>query len=171
MLPLGTDALLPRGHATSHDGQIGDEYPVCERAERGSQAHLRQRAPRCHLPMSESITGLRILLAGSVVLGDGPGYRLLPAPSAEPTNHVPLGKGTLSRHVDGGQTSSSSRSSPWAAQALLSSGIRVSPSATQVACGKADWKVFTHLAGSSRPSSSVTNRALPHGIRGCLEFG
>jgi len=93
----------------------------------------------------ESITGLPILLAGSLVLGDRPGYRLLPVPPL--SRRVPLGEGLCRGSSTVFSASSSSRSSPWAVQALQSSGIRVDPSVIQVACGKADWNVFTNLAG------------------------
>lgn len=64
--------MLPRrcqrfGNAPSYRtgrSQVGDEYPVRERAEGGSPLPLGERTSRPHLPLSEPLKGLEILLTG-----------------------------------------------------------------------------------------------------------
>ena len=149
VLVVGADALIARCAGASDDAQLCDECVAGERAEGGSNVPLGERTSRVRLCLGKSLIGPRILLLRSVVLSCGPSHGRPPVLATEPRRIVyPSGSGACWGKVRVVSTSSSSGSSPIAAQASRSSGIWVKPIATQVASGKADGKVSTHLRAS-----------------------
>jgi hypothetical protein len=113
---------------------------------------------RQRLPPSEPLKGPRIVLIRPVVLRHRPGRGLRPVLATDAAHGIPLWtrrlpwQGACREHLV--QLQVESLRDP----GVLVVGHPDQTDLTQVASGKADWNVITHLPASSTASSSVTNR-------------